>query len=169
MAKQSLTREQVLLAWAQAEAESPRFKSYYASAQTESELLNLFHAYRGALIEEYILPAKEFRLIEIAPELLSLLPVLPKIGWKDYPVLLGQYIDGPHNPDLSTDPRVNARHMAEMLPPVDIAGMLILAHDRKLNCHVLVEGYSRALCTLMRLREGKKAEPIQMAYCVRKD
>lgn len=178
-----LDKQQVLFSWALSECFSPRWSALMAEGLSEElrrriaqgqssgypeaqcrELITRLESRRAEMLSQLLDRAAGFRLIHVPAELLEMLPVLPECGWKEYPVLLGQYVNGPHKPDSPHDPRAWAKRYRQSPPPANFTGYPLLAYSPKLKCHTLVDGYSRCIGAILRLREGKPASDMRMIY-----
>lgn len=142
-----------------------RGETTHYTTKEQDELIGRLQYKRLELIEEFIDAAKGFRMVVMPPALLETLPILYTMAWRDLPVTLGEYADIKHDPSIARDPRVAATHYVATPPYGLYPGFPILGHCKKRNCTVLVEGYSRCIGTLRKVRAGESVKPIPMIYC----
>lgn len=176
-------KEQLLLAWALSEALSPRWAAFYderlnaflkvelkagdwnnLSPKACEELVALLYERRKPYIEKYIDPATRIRLIKLPVDILERVCVSPTIGWRDYPVTLGEFLNGQYSPDTESDPRNYARKLLHSTQSIGFESYPIFAYDPKLNAEILIEGYARCISLLYRKRAG---EPVDDVYAWR--
>jgi hypothetical protein len=180
-----LSREEVLFNWSLAEAYSPRWREEYIkklapelwnkilrqdftafSLDDQDALISLLYERRTYLVDTYIHEASRFKLIDIAAEMLELLPVMPSFSYKDDPVPLGHYIDWDRSPEWKDDPRNHAaEQLKNLLPHKGFNFYPIIAYSFQTRCDVLIEGYVRCTTSLWRKRAGETIAPLRIVYC----
>jgi hypothetical protein len=182
----SLTKRNVLLFWALAEALSPRWRHVYKdllnpklaaalgirplkplTPEMEDELIALLRQRRKAHMDKYIDPASGFMWIQLPPLVLEKLHITPSISFRDYPVTLGDFIKGQYDAETWHDPRNAARRMLEMPEDVPFYGYPIFAWDKKIEAEVLIDGYARCIEKLYRIEAGEVVSDVQAILCVR--
>ncbi len=178
-----LTRREVLLSWALAEALSPRRAHYYEgvlaagfatspealSIIEQAQLLAVLNKDRGWLIEEYVDPCTRFELgllrtVDIAETVMMPWMVSSKEAKR---ATLGKYIEGKYDLGRASDPRNAARNIVANTNPVPYTGFPILAWDKRLECGVIIEGFARLISMLYRLEQGTAPEAVPVIFCRR--
>jgi hypothetical protein len=173
-----ITRRDVLLSWALAEALSTRWTERYEgtlqagfasdpaslSAVEQALLLQSIQSYRSHLISAYIDPASRYELEAVPEAQIANLLLMPKMMPGER-LTLGEYINigGPNYADK--DPRRVARDILEKPTPSPYFGFPIIAWDKDFEDYVIIEGYARLLYALLRLKRGDKLGNIVVIYC----
>ncbi len=182
----TLSKRDVLLSWALAEAVSPRWRHAYEnqlsdelaralarrplpplSPAHEDELIALLRIRRKAHMDKYIDPAAGFVWIKLPPVVLEKLFVTPSIGFRDYPVKIGDFLKGSYDPETWHDPRNAARRMVETPEDVPFTGYPIFAWDTQIGAEVLIEGYTRCIAKIYRIERGESVDDTDAILCTR--
>lgn len=179
-----ITLPEVLYSWALAEAYSPRWKEKMRKGLSEAtickldagqitaldddekrQLVERLKQHRKHKIKGYVAPYFLFLIGEIYLNELEQLAVAPQISGWEKRVPLGEFINGEYSKDTYHDPRNSAQRMLASPLPIPYAGYPIVSFSKKLNCPVLLEGYTRCIAAIMRQRAGETVPPIKVIFC----
>ncbi len=183
-----LNKDKLLLSWAFSEAFSLRWGENFRcdfnltdhnrviqskdpdqlSTELKQKLVSWLTVRRKKIIDKYIAPSKNFKLVTCPGEDIEKLVVMPEMAWKDQPVTLGEYINMPYDGEILTDARVSAKILEESrADAANFIGYPVIAYDEKLGTNVLVEGYTRCILLISTQKKTKTYQPIQVIICER--